>query len=59
MLKIENRGCHSNGGEDQRITCIVHHSTEIKKQAKFQKNLFFFLFLALNGGSLMSTDYNS
>ena len=55
MLKIENRGYHGNGGVDPKYICIfVRLSTEVKKQAKFQENLFF-LFPDHNGGCLMVT----
>ena len=43
MLKIENRGCHGNGGVDQTNICIfVHHSTEIKNRERFRKIYFFY-----------------
>ena len=57
MLKTEHRGCHGNGGEDERVTCIfVHHLTEVKTCKVSGKSIFFF-FPEPNGGCLMAT-YN-
>ena len=42
MLKNGNRGCHDNGGEEQKNICIfMHHSTEVKNRQSFRKIYFF------------------
>ena len=58
MRKIENRGCHGKGREDQRIAYIfVHHSTEVKNRQSFRK--IYLLFPDPNGGCLISTENDS
>ena len=42
ILKIENRGCHGNGGEDKNLRIFVHHSAEVKNRQSFRKIYFFY-----------------